>query len=149
MKIYISGKISNLPRQEEKANFWHAAKQAEQMHLAEPEIETYIPLGKTPFLGLKIWICYMAADIWKLIRCQKAYFMPNWIESRGARIERRICEWLKIEIIDEYDYGFESDFYIGMRQFHRWNEIRKHFIKLGNIVSNEHTNTNQGQKIRV
>lgn len=117
MKIYISGKISGLPHHIASANFWHAAKAAEQLHLAEPHIETYIPYGKTPFLWIKIWLCYMIADIWKLIWCDAAYFMRNWKQSKGARIERRICEWLKIEINDEYDYGENSYFEIEIKRF--------------------------------
>jgi hypothetical protein len=40
----------------------------------------------------------MAYDIWLIIRCGNLYLQPNWRQSRGARIERRVAVWLGLNI---------------------------------------------------
>jgi hypothetical protein len=62
-------------------------------------------MGLTPvnpmILGLQAsrpWWMHMAYDIWLLIRCGNLYLQPNWRQSRGARIERRVAVWLGLNI---------------------------------------------------
>lgn len=125
MKIYISGKITGLPTDEAKAKFWHAARWVERMHQTETNVHTIDPFDIKPLLGIKKYWCFMAADIWKLIRCDAAYFMQNWKESRGARIERKICEFFKIRIIEGAQYELSPDFELDCRIYHTWTRIQK------------------------
>jgi hypothetical protein len=126
MKIYISGKISGIPLHKASAKFWLAAKQAETLYLAEPTVHVINPINIKPLLGIKKYWCYMAADLWKLIWCDAAYFMASWKQSRGARIERKICEFLKIPIHDEFDTGEYSDFIQEMEIFNTWLKLKSH-----------------------
>ena len=86
-KVYISGQISQLPRDEYIARF---AKAEELLR-----DEGYTPVNPTKFLpcrwpwlfrlmGYKLTIMY---DLWQLSRCDLIYKIPGWRESKGANIE--------------------------------------------------------------
>ena len=96
MKIYISGKITGLEIDYAKKKF----EDAEQLlKIAWPTIIN--PFHITPFLWIRIWHCYMIADIFQLLKCDTIFMMLNWEDSRGARIEHRIAKRLNYRIIYE------------------------------------------------
>ena len=86
-KIYISGKISGLPFLEYTENFRQASIAIHSRYSEFDCAEIINPLDIKPFLGIKSWLCYMCADIWKLRKCTHSVFQKNWVESRGAVIE--------------------------------------------------------------
>ena len=46
------------------------------------------------------WLLHMVVDILILVfTCRYAYFQSNWKESKGARIEHRVCKLLLIKRI--------------------------------------------------
>ena len=100
MKIYISGKISDLPREEVRAKF----AQAEQQIVA---------FGHTPINPLNngqpadaSWEEQMLASIKMLFECDAIYMLHDWGHSRGARIERNIAEEMGFEVISQPEYGY-------------------------------------------
>lgn len=85
MKIYISGKISDLPYEQAWMNF----KTAEE-HLIEDGYDVVNPMNN----GLdpdEIWINHMKADIKIMMDCEGVYFLRNWQDSKGARIEHTLA----------------------------------------------------------
>lgn len=81
-KIYISGKISGLDIYYAKRKFF------------ESWIDQYVgdvtpinPFDVKPLFGINKWIFYMIADIWVLLKCDAILLQPDWIDSRGSKIE--------------------------------------------------------------
>jgi len=96
--IYLSGKISNLPEDQVKGNFTYAA--LEVMFMQPGEVDVISPLDILPLFGRKTWLCHLIADVWVMVfRCQAIHLQPNWIYSRGAKIEVFIALLLGKEII--------------------------------------------------
>ena len=88
MKIYISGKITGLPRQETRQRFADA-----QALLDEIGFEAVNPMEK----GMSDdapWEQHMVKDIEILFKCDAIYMMDNWTESKGAQIEYDIANRL-------------------------------------------------------
>lgn len=99
MKIYISGPISGRPIKEAEEHFAKAfGSLLFDYHSPKHPVN---PMKIKPFLGLKNWYCYMITDVWALLKCDAIYMLKGWDQSRGARIEKRIAEWLKMEVLFE------------------------------------------------
>jgi hypothetical protein len=47
----------------------------------------------------KTWRSYMNECITELVKCDNAYLIDGWMESRGALLEFEIIRGLKINII--------------------------------------------------
>lgn len=95
-KIYISGQITGLCVDEFKYNFLEASDIINHKY----GIDHISPLNLTPFLGIKIWLCYVITDIHHLRKCSHIAMQKNWIHSKGAVIEYFIAKFiLKLEII--------------------------------------------------
>ena len=45
------------------------------------------------------WSAYMKNDISVLMKCNEAHFLPDWQDSKGAKIEHQLCLDLGIPII--------------------------------------------------
>lgn len=93
-KVYISGKITGLPKEEVNNNF-----NIVSVRLKE---EGYIPVSP---LDNNVncndsWINHMKADIKLLMECNTIYLMKNWKDSRGAKIERELAILLGYNIIE-------------------------------------------------
>ncbi len=84
-KIYISGKISDLPIEEYTAHFADAARHVEDHGLIA--INPVNIHGDEP----KTWEGYMLTDIEALFACDGILMLPNWKDSKGARIEHAIA----------------------------------------------------------
>jgi len=93
MKIYISGKIGDLPEAEVAAKFEHARRQVEAFGH-----EPVSPLNN----GLDSaapWEDHMGADIAMMLKCDAVYMLTDWGNSRGARIEHGIAHEMGMDII--------------------------------------------------
>jgi hypothetical protein len=95
MKIYISGKITGLPKDEVLAKFEDA----------EILLDT---LGLKPVNPMKnglsyddCWEKHLVRDVEILLRCDAIYLFDNWIDSKGARIEKNIADELGMDILFE------------------------------------------------
>ena len=86
MKIYISGKISGLDKDEYEFQFKIARRRVFQETDCFLE-DIIIPLDIKPLFGIKKWLFYMIADIWQLRKCTHIAMQKNWIDSNGAIIE--------------------------------------------------------------
>lgn len=86
MKLYISGRISGLPLQYAQDRFNFGIKDAIIDTKATKE-KCVNPFNIKPFLGFKIWLCYMIADLYQLRKCDAIYMLNNWKQSRGSKIE--------------------------------------------------------------
>jgi|SRR5665647_181547 len=84
-RIYVSGKITGLDDAECFGNFQFISARVKRMGFIAVNPYTLFPKGWT-------WRKYMVYDIWELILCRSAYFMDNYMDSRGAKIEHRIAK---------------------------------------------------------
>ncbi len=50
--------------------------------------------------GKGSWEQYMKNDIATMLTCDEVHFLPDWEDSKGARLERYIAEFLKMKIVD-------------------------------------------------
>jgi hypothetical protein len=85
MKVYISGAISNLPREGVKAKFDNAAL-------------SIVSAGHTPVSPLDNgidpdapWEDHMSVDLPTLLKCDAVLFLNDWQTSRGARVELAVA----------------------------------------------------------
>ena len=104
MKIYIAGKISELPRQEVDAKFEEAKRK-----LLEKGYSVFIPTVLPDYADVPhsdyLRICYAMIDV-----CDAVYMLKDWQESRGARMELQYAaDWRK-EIIYEDKATIEPTF---------------------------------------
>lgn len=85
MKVYIAGKITGDP--DYKAKFQAAADQIAAMGnvVLNPAVQ---PAGLT--MADYMRTCFAMIDSADLV-----VFLPDWKESRGAKIERALCEYTK------------------------------------------------------
>jgi len=90
---YISGQITGLTIEEYTYNFEHAA-----FILTLAGFKAVSPLNIKPLF--KTWFWYMVSDIAVLFFCDCIYFLDNWEGSRGAKIERKVAEFLRKRIIE-------------------------------------------------
>ncbi|MGE0294919.1 MAG: DUF4406 domain-containing protein [Hyphomonadaceae bacterium] len=89
MKIYISGKISGLDYDDAFDSF----SEAEDWVLIHGH-EAVNPMKKVSEQQGFTWEQYMLEDIAILFACDGIFMLRNWQDSKGARIERAICEVL-------------------------------------------------------
>ncbi|MEG0518299.1 MAG: DUF4406 domain-containing protein [Bacteroidales bacterium] len=84
-KVYISGLISGLSKEQSERNF-----SGVQALLELAGCEAVNPMDN----GLSIeaaWEEHMLEDIKNLMACDSVYMLANWQQSRGARIEYTIA----------------------------------------------------------
>jgi len=98
-KIYISGKIGNLPIEEAKAKF---QKQADIIRAAGHQPMNPFDNGVVCPPDMPIaeqWNMHMRADIIMLMECDECHMLPCWVTSKGAGIEREIAASIGIPVI--------------------------------------------------
>lgn len=91
-KVYIAGKIGDLPVEEFTANFAEARAEVLAMGFV-PVCPTQLPHNHE-----RTWLAYMREDITSLLQCEGLFAQRNWHSSKGARIEVAIAWMLGIEI---------------------------------------------------
>mgnify|MGYP001036145115 CR=1 FL=1 len=84
LKVYIAGRVSGLPYEEVRANF---ARHAAYVRRAWGHQKPHIVLPTVICRPEWSWWHCMRVCLRALRTCDVAYFMPNWKQSRGARIE--------------------------------------------------------------
>ena len=86
-KVYISGQMSGLPREEYLARFAKAERLLRYEGFTVVNPARLLP-SRWPWLyrlmGYKLTLMY---DLWQLSKCDIIYKMPGWRESHGANIE--------------------------------------------------------------
>ena len=86
-KVYISGKISGLPR-EQYMTMFGIAEQMIRKKGYEVVNPTRFFMCKYEWvyrlLGYRLTLLY---DLWRLMQCDLIYKLPGWQQSRGANIE--------------------------------------------------------------
>jgi len=98
MKIYISGKISDLPTEQVKEKFAKAEAQIRAFgHEPVNPLDNGLPSTAT-------WAQQMTASLAMLFECDAIYLLPDWGDSRGARIEANIAQECGLEILHP-EYG--------------------------------------------
>lgn len=90
-KIYISGKIGNLPIDQVKAKFALA-----KLHLQD-EYEVISPLD-LPHHHDHSWASYMIENLKALLNCQVIYMLHDWVHSPGAMIEHQFAVSMGIRV---------------------------------------------------
>ena len=93
MKVYISGAITGLPRQEVEKKFNDA-----ELLLLEQGYEVVSPL-KTGIPYDAPWEVHISIDVILLIGCDAVYLLSDWKYSKGATLEKTIAELTGKEII--------------------------------------------------
>jgi hypothetical protein len=96
MTIYISGQISGLPEAEALNNF---AKAIDYLEAKYPDAEVVSPMHDITHFHDKSWESYMKEDIHVLLRCDTIALLPNWRNSKGAKLEYLIARSLNFKII--------------------------------------------------
>ena len=86
-RVYISGQISGLPREEYLARFAKAEELLRQEGFDVMNPTRLLPC-RWPWLyrlmGYRLTLMY---DLWRLSKCDLIYKIPGWRESKGANIE--------------------------------------------------------------
>lgn len=85
-KVFISGKVSGIEYYVAYQTFANADRQLSSMGY---EVINPMKICKKNWS----WVRCMAKCLWAIYFCDKVYQLPNWQESRGARIEYR---WAKL-----------------------------------------------------
>lgn len=84
MKVYIAGKITGDP--EYWTKFWQAEEKfVNQGHIVLNPANLPEGMGTADYMR----ICFAMIDAADL-----CVFLPDWEESRGARLERAYCEYI-------------------------------------------------------
>lgn len=98
-RIYISGAISGLPRNEYMVNFANAEEKLIKRGYKVCNPTKLLPskhLLVYHIIGYKLTLLY---DIWHLLNCDGIYMIDGWHGSKGATIERNIADVFGLEII--------------------------------------------------
>lgn len=92
-RIYVAGKIGNLPEEVWQMNFLEARNEVFGMGCI-PVCPTKLPHnhGRT-------WSEYMKEDLAAMLTCDGVYAQRNWQDSPGATIEVNLAKAIGMEII--------------------------------------------------
>jgi len=86
MKIYISGKITDLPYKVAEQNFRNAAER-----ITAAGHEPINPMVLVPYVKGWTHRDYIRDDIYLLLDCDAILMLSNWRDSLGARIEHAVA----------------------------------------------------------
>ena len=101
-KVYISGPMSNLSREQ----YLELFRRAEQSLRSQGYHNIVNPIRvwacRWPWLyriiGYRLTLLY---DLWLLMRCDQIYKLPGWRDSKGANIESCVAYHFKIWPVPE------------------------------------------------
>lgn len=102
--IYLSGKIGGLEREEYESKFLQAqqrafAEEGKDIIVINPvDVGDVLDSQRQVLPGTLSWEEYMRAAVKALAECTHIYMLPNWGQSRGARIEHDLAKELGLEI---------------------------------------------------
>lgn len=103
IKVYLSGKITGLVHEDAFDKFeWYENYLSQKFTVINPKFTVINPMKLKPAFSLPYWLFYMLRDIWELIHCKAIFLQPDWQDSKGARIEKRVAElfWLEVVYIE-------------------------------------------------
>lgn len=92
MKIYISGPITGLDEAEAFENFEKAEK-----YFISKSYEVINPMKLEHNHDLS-WESYMRVDLKAMLDCDGIALLDNWEQSKGAQVEHRLAQDLKMDI---------------------------------------------------
>ena len=98
-KIYISGAITGLPRNEYMERFSNAEQELIKRGYKVCNPTKLLPakhLWVYKLIGYKLTILY---DLWYLMKCDGICMIKGWSKSKGARLERAVAHIFNIELI--------------------------------------------------
>ena len=91
-KIYISGAMSDVPREHYLERFALAERKLRELGYDNVVNPCRVWACRWPWLyrlvGYRLTLLY---DLWLLMRCQRIYKIPGWKASRGANIESAVA----------------------------------------------------------
>jgi hypothetical protein len=93
-RIYISGKITGEPENKVKAKFTTATERIKSL---EPNVVVVNPLQFCRWDWS--WEKCMKECLGELLQCDALYLLPDWKDSKGAKLELLLARQLKKEII--------------------------------------------------
>ena len=112
-KVYISGRISDLPREQYMTMFCIAEQMLRKKgyEVVNPTrffMCKYIWLYR--LLGYRLTLLY---DLWRLMRCDLIYKLPGWQQSKGANIESCVAYHMKVwpmskDVVQKIDKRMEK-----------------------------------------
>jgi hypothetical protein len=89
MRVYLSGKMTGLP----DLGFAAFSRAAASLRASGYEVINPAELDAAD-AAPKEWHEYLRRDIAQLVTCDAIALLPNWTDSRGARLERHIAKEL-------------------------------------------------------
>lgn len=95
MKLYIAGPMTGLPDYNFPAFHAAAANLRGKGHEVVNPAELPAPDDPT-------WSNYMRGALRVMLTCEAVVFLPGWMQSNGARLERMVADRLRIPV---YDYA--------------------------------------------
>ena len=102
MRVYISGKITGVKHADKLF-----ARAEEKLELLGYEVVNPYKFGEylkkeySKENKVPKYEDYMRGDIGLLITCDAIYLLENWGTSKGARLEKKIAEVLKMQIMTD------------------------------------------------
>ncbi len=104
-RVYIAGKITGLDRVNALNLFAKA-----QIIIEDNEYEAVNPFDVCEDTPDKHWSDYMGECHRELLKCDAIVMLPNWHDSRGARIEYAVAREMGILVVfSYYDEGGDLD----------------------------------------
>ena len=101
-KVYISGRVSDLPREQYMDLFRRAEQSLRDQGYRNIVNPIRVWSCRWPWLyrlvGYRLTLLY---DLWLLMRCDMIYKLPGWQQSRGANIESCVAFHFKIWPVPE------------------------------------------------
>lgn len=95
IRIYLAGPMTGIA----DLNYPLFNREAERLRALGYEVENPAE-NKEPPCGS--WEGYMRLGIGQLVTCDTIANLPDWQDSRGARMENQIAEQLGIKIVDAF-----------------------------------------------
>lgn len=108
-KIYIAGKVTGENRAECTAKFALAKKEIEALGFEAINPLEVVGHWDTP------WNPAMRKCIGALMECDAIVLLPDWISSRGAKIEYEISKFINIPDFRATKFGLND------LSLHKWN----------------------------
>ncbi len=93
-RVYIAGKITGMDKAESKAMF-DVAKDI----LNDNDYNAISPFDVCEENPEKHWSDYMGECHSELLRCNAIVMLPNWYDSRGARIEYAVAREMGMQVV--------------------------------------------------
>lgn len=94
MKVYLSGKMTGLP----DFGFPLFHKHAASLRASGYEVVNPAELDMQDQQEMT-WAQYLRRDIGHLVTCDAIALIPNWTDSRGAKLEKTIADALGMRVI--------------------------------------------------